>query len=163
LLRNFKSCGLSTHLIDPRRAPQNDSEKVKALLASMQSLIFRLELTERARLRAPDDAAFDPLIAAVRELRTSFEDSLESIQETIRSGQVPVPASALPDNSARIEEYHRQLDALRDTPAVDAADRRTAGRVLVLAGYYRALADSIQQCHEDVKALDWQQWERTYL
>jgi uncharacterized membrane protein YccC len=160
LLKSFKACGLSTYLIDPRRAPQNDSKKVSALLASMQSLIFRIEWTERARLPAPEGAAFDALIAAVFELRTSFEDSLSVIEQTI-NGQGAV--GVLPDNSERIEEYRRQLDALPDNPAVDDAGRGTAGRVLVLAGYYRALADSIEQCHEDVKALDWQQWERTYL
>ena len=77
----------------------------------------------------------------------------------MRQGAVGV----LPDTKALIEEYRHQLDALRDDPAVDTPNQETVGRVLVLAGYYRALADSIQQCHEDVKALDWQQWERTYL
>ena len=160
LLKSHKACGLSTHLINPRRAPQNDSKKVGALLASMQSLIFRIELTEHARRPPPDNAAFAPLITAVGELRTSFEDSLKAIEETI-SGHGPI--GELPDNSARIEEFRRQLDALRDNPAVDTTDRGTAGRVLVLAGYYRALADAIDQCHEDVKALDWQAWERTYI
>jgi DNA-binding FadR family transcriptional regulator len=160
LLNSFKACGLSTHLIDLRRAPQNGSKKVSELLASMQSLIFRIELTERARLAAPDDAAFDCLNAAVRELRESFEDSLKAIEQTI-SGHEPIVV--LPDNRALIEEYRHQLDALRGNPAVAAAGRETAGRALVLAGYYRALADAIEQCHQAVKALDWQSWERTYL
>ena len=126
----------------------------------MQSLIFRIELTERARRPHTDNAAFAPLITAVGELRTSFEDSLKAIEETI-SGQEPI--GGLPDNTARIEEFRHQLDALRANPEVDTTDRGTAGRVLVLAGYYRALADAIDQCYEDVKALDWQAWERFYI
>jgi hypothetical protein len=160
LLKSHKTCGLFTHLINPQRAPQNDPKKVSALIASMQSLIFRINMTELARIQHSGKASFAPLVAAVGEVRTSFQDSLKAIQETI-SGHGPI--GVLPDNSARIEEYRRQLDALRDNPAVDTTDRATAGRVLVLAGYYRALADAIDQCHEDVKALDWQAWERTYI
>jgi hypothetical protein len=160
LLKGLKTCGLSKHFINPRRAPQNDSKKVSVLLASMQSLLFRIEMTERARLPAPDDAAFTSLIATVRQLRTSFEDSLETIQERI-NGHVPTGVSK--DTKALIEEYRHQLDSLRDDPAVDTTDRERAGRVLVLAGYYRALADSIEQCHENVKTLNWQQWERSYI
>ena len=115
----------------------------------MQSLLFRIEMTERARLPAPDEAAFASLIAAVRELRTSFEDSLEAIQQRIEGH---VPAGVLTDTTALIDEYRRQLDSLRDDPAVDTTDRETAGRVLVLAGYYRALADAIERCHETVEA-----------
>ncbi|MGB3124759.1 MAG: FUSC family protein [Pseudomonas sp.] len=160
LLKSFKACSLSTHFIDPQRAPQNDSKKVSQLLASMQSLMFRIDLTEHARLPAPDDAAYARLSAAVHELRKSFEDALEAIQNRIRGLD---PGGVLPDTRARIEEYRHQLDALGDHPAVDAAGRATAGRVLVLAGYYRALAAAIDQCHEDVSALDWQQWEQTYI
>ena len=109
---------------------------------------------------APDQAAFASLIAAVRELRTSFEDSLEAIQERI-TGQVPTGVST--DTKALINEYRRQLDALRDDPEVDTTDRETAGRVLVLAGYYRALAESIDECRECVEALNWPQWERSYI
>ncbi|MGB3123171.1 MAG: FUSC family protein [Pseudomonas sp.] len=160
LLSRFKTCGLSTHLIDPRRAPQNDSKKVSELLASMQSLIFRIELTEHARIQTPDDPSFASLAAAVRELRKSFGDSLKAIEQTI-IGHGPI--GGLPDNSALIEEYHHQLDALRGNPAVDAIGRGTAGRALVLAGYYRALAESIDRCRECVDALDWRQWERSYI
>ena len=160
LSKRHKGCGLFTHLIDPRRAPQNDSAKVGALLASMQSLIFRIELTEHARRPPPDTAAFATLITAVGELRTSFEDSLKAIEDTI-SGHAPI--GELPDHSARIEEFRRQLDALRGSPAVDTTDRGTVGRALVLAGYYRALADAIDRCHQEVKALNWQSWERSYL
>jgi hypothetical protein len=160
LLKSLKTCGLGTRLINPRRAPQNDSKKVSVLLASMQSLLFRIEMTERARLPAPDEAAFASLIAAVRELRTSFEDSLEAIQERIK-GQVFIGVST--DTKVLIDEYRRQLDALRDDPDVDTTDRETAGRVLVLAGYYRALAESIDECRECVEALNWRQWERSYI
>ena len=160
LLNSFKTCALSTHLIDPRRAPQNDSRKANNLLASMQSLIFRIDLTEHARLPAPDDAAFASLKATVRELRKSFEVSLEAIQERI-NGQVL--GGVLPDTKALIEEYRHQLDSLRDDPAVDTTNRAKAGRVLVLAGYYRALADVIDECRECVETLDWRQWERSYI
>ena len=160
LLKSLKTCGLWTHLINPRRAPQNDATKVSDLLASMESLLFRIEMTERARLPAPNEVAFESLLAAVRELRTSFEDSLKAIQQRI-SGHAPVSAS--PDINAKIEEYRRQLEALRDDPAVDTTDQGSAGRVLVLAGYYRALADAIEQCREAVEALDWPQWERSYI
>ena len=160
LLKSLTTCVLSMHMINPRRAPQNDSRKVNDLLASMQSLIFRIEMTERARLPAPDDAAFASLIAAVRQLRTSFEGSLAAIQERIEGH---VPTGVLTDTKALIEEYRHQLDSLRDDPAVDTTDRETAGRVLVLAGYYRALAESIDQCHKHVDALDWRQWERSYI
>jgi hypothetical protein len=160
LLKSLKTCGLSKHFNNPRRAPQSDSKKVSVLLASMQSLLFRIEMTERARLPAPDDAAFTSLIATVRQLRTSFEDSLETIQEKIK-GHVPTGVSK--DTKALIEEYRHQLDSLRDDPAVDTTDRETAGHVLVLAGYYRALADAIDQCGKNVEALNWPQWERSYI
>ena len=160
LLKSLKTCGLWTHLINPRRAPQNDSKKVSALLASMQSLLFRIEMTERARMPAPDEAAFASLIAAVRELRTSFEGSLEAIQERIR-GHVPTGVST--DTRVLIDEYRRQLDALGDDPEVDTTDQQTAGRVLVLAGYYRAVAESIDECRECVEALNWPQWEHSYI
>jgi hypothetical protein len=111
-------------------------------------------------LPAPDDAAFVSLIAAVRKLRTSLEDSLEAIQERIKGH---VPAGVLADTRSLIEEYRHQLDSVHDDPAVNTTDRETAGRVLVLAGYYRALAESIDQCREDVEALDWRQWERSYI
>jgi hypothetical protein len=126
----------------------------------MQSLLFRIDMTERARLPAPDEPAFASLIAAACELRTSFEDSLEAIQQRI-SGHASAGAS--PDTNAKIEEYRRQLDAVRDDPVVDTTDRGTAGRAVVLAGYYRALAESIDQCREAVDALDWEQWERSYI
>jgi hypothetical protein len=161
LLTSLKTCGLSAHMIDPRRAPQNDSRKVNDLLASMESLIFRIEMTERARLPAPDGEAFASLIVAVRDLRTSFEDSLESIQDTIKSRQVP--SGVLPDTKALIEEYRHQLDSLRDDPAVDTMNRAKVGRALVLAGYYQALAESIEQCREYVESLNWQQWDRSYI
>jgi len=160
LLNSFKTCALATHLINPRRAPKNNSRKVNDLLASMQSLIFRIDLAEHARLPVPDDAAFASLNAAVRELRESFEVSLEAIQERI-NGQVP--GGVLPDTKSLIEEYRHQLDSLRDDPAVDTTNRAKAGRVLVLAGYYRALADVIDECRECVETLDWRQWERSYI
>jgi hypothetical protein len=160
MLKSLNTCGLGTHLINPRRAPQNDANKVSELLAAMRSLLFRIEMTERARLPAPDEAGFTSLIAAVRELRTSFEDSLEEIQEGIKGH---APTGVLTDTKVLIEEYRHQLDSLRDDPAVDTTNRETAGRALVLAGYYRALADAIDQCRECVEALDWQQWQRSYI
>jgi hypothetical protein len=160
LRKSLNICGVGTHLINPRRAPQNDTKKVSDLLASMQSLLFRIEMTERARLSVSDEAPFVYLVTAVRDLRISFENSLEAIQQRINGVVAP---GASPDTNVKIEEYRRQLDSLRDDPAVDTTDRRTAGRVLVLAGYYRALAESIDQCREYVEALNWGRWERSYI
>jgi hypothetical protein len=109
---------------------------------------------------APDAATFASLIAAVSELRTSSEDSLKAIQQRIEGH---VTADVLTDTKTLIDKYRHQLDSLSDDPAVDTTDRETAGRVLVLTGYYRALADAIERCHETVEALDWQQWERSYI
>ena len=158
-LKAFKMCGLWSRMLNPRRVPRNDPKKVGELLAAMQGLLFRMEMMEQARFAPPDQPALAPLVTAERNLRESFEQSLNALQAII-SGEAA--AGELP-TSAKIEEYHRQLDALRDDPAVDKTDRGTAGRVLVLAGYYRALAESIDQCRTCVEALDWRQWERSYI
>ena len=76
---------------------------------------------------------------------------------------------------ASFSQANRFIQALRDLADetglgktivfADIARRVVSkgGRVLVLAGYYRALAEAIDRCNEAVKALDWPAWERTYL
>jgi hypothetical protein len=160
LLKAFKICGLWSRMLNPRRAPKNDSKKVSDLLAAMQGLLFRMEMMEQARSAPTDEPALTRLVSAERNLRKSFEQSLDAIRAMI-SGDAP-DGESLP-SQAKIQELDRQLEALRSDPAVAATDRAAAGRVLVLAGYYRALTESIDQCREHVEALDWQQWERSYI
>jgi uncharacterized membrane protein YccC len=158
--KTLKMCGLWSRMLNPRQAPENDSKKVSDLLAAMQGLLFRMEMMEQARFAQLDESALAPLVSAERNLRESFEQSLDTIQAKI-GGDAPAGGS-LP-TKAKIQELRLQLESLRSDPAVHLTDRAEAGRVLILAGHYHALAGAVDQCSEHVEALDWQQWERSYI
>lgn len=160
LLKVHFMCALWMQLFHPQRTSPNESKQLKSLLESMESLIFRLQLTEDARRQLPDRAAFSPLIAAEQELRTSFGDCLRGVRDTMH-GQVLTDAS--PKIDARIQNYQHQLRVLRDSPAIMEVDRETTGHMLVLAEYYRALALALEECLRTAKATNWRKLGGSYI
>jgi len=161
ILKSFKMSGLWSRMLNPRRATENDAGKVSHLLADMQSLFFRIEMVESARFQAPDDSALATLASGERELRESLTKSLGAIQSTILGNVV---ASEPSNNDATAaQSFRRQVASLCDQLSKDAIDHASVSRVLVLMGYYQALADAIDKCHEEVKVLNWQRWERSYI
>lgn len=159
LLKTLGMCGLWSKIIDPRRVSGTNSRNVRGVLAAMQLLLYRIEMTEQARLLIPNTAQFAAFRAAERDLRTTFGGALRSIQDAIAGGT----QNEMPDLRAKVREYRQQLEALRGNPVLETLGREQISHVLVLAGYYRALADAIEQCHQSVEGQDWQKLQQSYL
>jgi hypothetical protein len=147
-------------MFHPQRTSPSDSKNLKSLLGSMDSLVFRLRMTEDARQRLPDIEALSPLIAAEQELRARFGDHLRGVRDTIHGDAAAV---GWPDIGESIENYQRQLQALRESPAIAKIDHETTSHLLVLAEYYRGLAFALEECVNNAGTTDWRKLCNSYI
>lgn len=160
LIDHVKTCGLWSNLLKYDRVPANDNDKVISLLAAIAALVFRIESMEQARQEFKDESSISLLRDKAKGLSRAVNEAFLLIKNSISEAeQVP----DLPDISGLIDQIRVGLEELREQVKVEENVRELASQVLVVIGFYLALAESIGECRRCVNALDWKAWDQAYF
>jgi hypothetical protein len=150
-------CELWARQLDPRRHPQSEQAKLGAFVESLWAVAFRLEALEDARQRHPDES----LIAGPCErCRAAAIAALEALRQALASPQPVASPAAL---SEVAEDFRAALEPLHAAAHERDEIRDSLHQALTLTGYYRALADAVQECHARARDIDWRTWDLAYF
>lgn len=160
LMNNIRSCGLWSTMLNYDRVVSNDKTKVGSILAAIIELAFRLESLEHARRELKDESLIPSLKDRSDELRRALPEAFLLIKNSISQAE-HIPE--LPDISDLIDQVRAGLEGLREQVKADEHVREIAGQVLVVTGFYLALAESIGECRRRLNAIDWKSWDQAYF
>ena len=150
-------CELWARQLDPRRHPQGERDKLGAFVEALWAIAFRLEALEDARQRHPDES----LIAGPCErCREAAIAALGALRQGLAT---PAPVAAMAALSATADDFRAALEPLHAAAHERDEIRDSLHQALTLTGYYRALADAIQECGARAEEVDWQKWDLAYF
>jgi uncharacterized membrane protein YccC len=154
LVGAYQKCVALSNRLPYANVPQNDKEKVDALLGSVWSVAARLDsmLRERARLVAAGTLGADQGAA----VRSVMADAMDALQRASKQGDTVAQWPLAP---AQHPEYDQVLQALSSTAEQGPASTATIAARLASAGFHRALSESIKAAYERFNLLDWRAWE----
>lgn len=156
-LELLSMCELWARQLDPRRHPPAERAQLGALVESLWALAFRLEALEDARARHPDETLIAGPCARCRETAIA---ALGALREAL-AGSKPVGASA--PLAAVADDFRAALEPLQAAAHERQDIREPLHQALTLTGYYRALADAIQEAQARAAEIDWRRWDLPYF
>jgi uncharacterized membrane protein YccC len=154
LVSAYQKCAGLSNRLPYSKVPQNDKEKVDALLGSAWSVAARLDamLRERASMVAVGTLSADQ----GADVRSALAEAMEALQRAANQGNT---VAQWPLTPAQHPEYDQALQALSSTAEQGAASTAIIGARLASAGFHRALFDAIKTAQERFNLLDWRAWE----
>jgi hypothetical protein len=156
-LELLSMCELWARQLDSRRHPPSEREKLGAFVESLWAIAFRLEALEDARQRHPDES----LIAGpCKRCREAAIAALGALREAL-AASAPVDSTAALSTTA--DDFRAGLERLHAAAHERDEIRGPLHQALTLTGYYRALADAIQECEARAEGIDWQKWDLAYF
>jgi uncharacterized membrane protein YccC len=150
----YQKCVALSSRLPYAKIPQNDKEKVDALLSALWTLSARLDglLRERARLVAEGTLSAD----RAANIRAVMAEAMEPLKLATQQGNALAQSPLTP---AQQPGYDEALQALSATAEQGAASPATISARFASAGFHRALSDAINTTYEQFNQLDWRAWE----
>jgi len=154
LVGAYQKCAALSSRLPYSKVPQNDKEKVDALLGSVWTVATRLSamLRERARLVAVGTLGADQ----GADVRSALADAMNALKLAAEQGDT---VAQWPLTPAQHPEYDQALQALSSTAERGAASTATISARFASAGFHRTLSDAIKTTYERFNLLDWRAWE----
>lgn len=154
LVGAYQKCVALSSRLPYSKVPQNDKEKVDALLGSVWTVAARLDgmLRERARLVTVGTLGADQ----GADIRSAMADAMHTLKLAAEQGDT---VAQWPLTPAQHPEYDQALQALSSTAEQGAASTAAVGARFASAGFHRALSDAIKTTYERFNLLDWRAWE----
>jgi len=154
LVGAYQKCVALSNQLPYSNVPQNDKEKVDALLSSVWTVATRLDgmLRERAKLVTAGALGADQ----GADVRSAMADAMNTLKLAAEQGDT---VAQWPLTPAQHPEYDQMVQALSSTAEQGAASTATIGARFALAGFHRALSDAIKTAYRRFNLLDWRAWE----
>lgn len=153
LIGAYQKCAGLANRLPYSKVPQNDKEKVGALLESLWTVAFRLDTMLRARARL---LTVDALAANQgADGRAALADAMDALQLAAKQGDT---VAQWPLDPAQHPEHDQALQTLSSSAEQGPPSTVTIGARLALAGFHRALTESVEAARQRFNRLDWKAW-----
>ena len=154
LIGAYQQCAGLVNRLPYKKVPQNDPQKVGALLEALWSMTFRMNSMLRERIHRTADgsltadqgaAARGALAAALMALRNAAQRR-ERLDESLL-------------DITRHPEFSESMPALRSGAESEGVPAEAAGVRLAMTGLHRALLEEVETTRQQFNLLDWKAWD----
>jgi uncharacterized membrane protein YccC len=154
LIDAYQKCFALSNQLPYSSVPQNNKEKVDALLSSVWTVATRLDSLLRERARMVEVGNLSAEQGA--DVRSAIADAMNTLTLAAQHGET---VEQWPLTQAQNPEYDQALQALSSTAAQEATSTAAIAARFASAGFHRALSDAIVSAYERFNQLDWRAWE----
>jgi uncharacterized membrane protein YccC len=147
--------GQLSHVIDFTIFSPSSQDQIKALLASVETLKFRIHAVDEAHRQARSE----PLLATLRDdiaaWRVSLAKQLEELGNITGSGAQQDPSRRLQVGLAKVEA---RMEETLSSPNGEQISDESFSNVYRILGSYRGLAEAIAEFVRISNSMDWSRW-----
>lgn len=160
LIKHIKMSTLWARTLNYNQIPDNDPDKIKSLLSSMENIFFKLNSLEQARQQFKDESSISLLKDRGDQLLQNITDQFKLLKNSVSNG-VRVPD--FPEISKTVSQTRADWEEIRKREFIDHNLSELSVQILLVAGFYQSLAASLAECRKHANTLHWKAFDQAYF